>query len=287
MQVQKENIDVLEPDAWHLFVTASSSMQSFWAACRPSWGIIAGMMLWNCAAPTESYFPLSVLLHWRSISSIWRFTGALSTSVNGLLNSSNLNFWAAKEENRCVNSIPSAPRESGGNISYQCLATQKVTKVSLLHLSLPQGQLCLESSHCIIIVCDHTSSSLKLFIMSHKNSRSHCRFLSWSSVVSFPFLSRNWQISSCNSKNLLSTFAWFSRRTSVRAQCHVQLTSDLRWTIKWGEGGKWAYRTGHTRCCSAFWGLLCQRYVSYIPTGQIWWTNKNVDVNTRLRAKPS
>ena len=109
MQVQKENIDVLEPDAWHLFVTASSSMQSIWAACRPSWGIIAGMMLWNCAAPTESYFPLSVLLHWRSISSIWRFTGALSTSVNGLLNSSNLNFWAAKEENRCVNSIPSAP----------------------------------------------------------------------------------------------------------------------------------------------------------------------------------
>jgi len=52
----------------------------------------------------NSYVAFSMSLHWSSISSIWRFDGAFSTSAaNRLLSSSNLLFWASKSANRCVN----------------------------------------------------------------------------------------------------------------------------------------------------------------------------------------
>ena len=58
---------------------------------------MSGMRRGNCAAPTESYFDLSVSQNWSSVSSIWRLVGALSTSTaNTLLSSSDLHFWASK-----------------------------------------------------------------------------------------------------------------------------------------------------------------------------------------------
>jgi len=64
----------------------------------------------NSAAPTDSYFAFSVSLHWSSISSIWRFDGAFSTSAaNGLPSSSKRLFWASKSANRRVKSAPSMP----------------------------------------------------------------------------------------------------------------------------------------------------------------------------------
>ena len=58
-------------------------------------------------------------------------------------------------------------------------------------------------------------STMICFLMSRKSARSHRHFLFWSYVMSFPLLSRNWQISSCNSKNPSSTFTRLSRHTSV------------------------------------------------------------------------
>ena len=104
----------------------------------------------NCAAPTESWFDLSVSQHWSSFSYIWRLVGVLSTSTaNRLLSSSNLHFWASKSANRRVNSEQSGLSFStnctwkhvGRDLLFNVLAARKMVQVSLQHLSLPQAQL--------------------------------------------------------------------------------------------------------------------------------------------------
>ena len=99
------------------------------------------------AAPTESWFDLSMSQHWSSISFIWRLVGALSTSTaNRLLNSSNLHFWASKSANRQVNSelrfsTNCTWKHVGRELLFNVLAARKMVQVSLQHLTLPQAQL--------------------------------------------------------------------------------------------------------------------------------------------------
>ena len=111
---------------------------------------MSGMNHGNCAAPTESWFDLSVSQHWSSFSSIWKLVGALSTSTaNRLLSSSNLHFWASKSANRWVNSELSALSFStnctwkhvGRDLLFNVLAAREMVQVSSRHLSLPQAQL--------------------------------------------------------------------------------------------------------------------------------------------------
>ena len=111
---------------------------------------MSGMNRGNCAAPTESWFDLSVSQHWSSFSSIWRLVGALSTSTaKRLLSISNLHFWDSKSANRQVNLALSALSFStnctwkhvGRDLLFNALAERKMVQVSLQHLSLPQAQL--------------------------------------------------------------------------------------------------------------------------------------------------
>lgn len=99
------------------------NIDNVWAAWMRSWGIVSGRKRANSAAPTAAYFALSASLHWRSINSIWRFGGELSTSTaNGLPSSSNLLFCASKSANRRRKSAASIPILSAncalGNADY-------------------------------------------------------------------------------------------------------------------------------------------------------------------------
>ena len=135
-------IFIKENSCSHRYVLPN--IESIWAAWVRSWGIVSGMNRGNCAAPTESWFDLSVSQHWISFSSIWRLVCALSTSTaNRLLSSSNLSA------NRRVNSELSALSFStnctwkhvGRDLLFNVLAACKMVQVSLQHLCLPQAQL--------------------------------------------------------------------------------------------------------------------------------------------------
>ena len=79
-------IFIKEKSCSHRYVLLN--IESIWAAWAWSWGSVSGRKHGNCAAPTVSYFNLSVSLHGSSISSIWRLVGALFTSTaNWLLSS--------------------------------------------------------------------------------------------------------------------------------------------------------------------------------------------------------
>ena len=136
---------IQENNCSHRYVLPN--IESIWAAWVWSWGIVTGMNRGNRAAPTESWFDLGVWQHWSSISSIWRWVGALSTSTaNILLSSSNLHFWASKSANRRVNSALSFStnctwKHVGRDLLFNVLAARKMVQVFLQHLSLPQAQL--------------------------------------------------------------------------------------------------------------------------------------------------
>ena len=99
-------IFIKEKSCLHRYVLPN--IERILAAWVGSWGIVSGMKRGNCAVPTETYFALSVSLHWSSISSIWRLGDALASSMaNGLLSSSNLLLWSANRRVKLALSMPS------------------------------------------------------------------------------------------------------------------------------------------------------------------------------------
>ena len=201
-------IFITQKNCSHRYVLPN--MQSIWESCRQS-----------CCR--DEAWKL-VLLHWRSISSIRRFTGALSMSTaNGALDRSNFNFWAATLENRRVNYVPSVPSlstnvQSGERWKHvlSLFGNTQSDWSSPAASELPTGAALLGklSRHHTCQPCPW--STVICFVMSHKKTPDHIATFRprapW--CLSLP-LSRNWQISSYNSISLLSAFARLSHRTSV------------------------------------------------------------------------
>ena len=161
----------------------------------------------NCAAPTESYFDLSVSQHWSSIGSNWRLVGALSTSTaNGLLSSSNLylGFKVGKSPGKlgaeCAELFNKLRtwKHVGRDLLFNVLAARKMAPVSLQHLSLPQAQLGFKSPHRSVHICNDTAPPLKLQVEHIEMAQDVLQkyqltqnLSSRSSVASFPLLSIN------------------------------------------------------------------------------------------------
>lgn len=195
-----------------------------------SCGIVSGRKRANCTAPTAAYFAFSVSLHWKSINSIWRFGGELSTSTeNGLLSSSNLLFRASESANRRRKSAVSTPilsencvQHTGRELLFYGPAARRVAQVFFPHLCLPQSQFGYKHLHCTIHIRDNAIPTLQVQVHCIERTRnvtqkSHFTKKPFVSELcyGFPLLSKNRRISSRSWKHLCSTFPWPSHRTSV------------------------------------------------------------------------